>query len=70
MAGFYLPLYSQGEKNHSGTAAGSQFGVAKAASLVAVKVLSDAGYVLSILLTAWKMTISCNFPSSGAVADM
>lgn len=28
---------------YSGTAAGSQFGVAKAANLVAVKVLSDAG---------------------------
>lgn len=27
----------------SGTAAGSQFGVAKSANLIAVKVLSDAG---------------------------
>ena len=42
---------NHGEKMHRltvlirGTAGGSQFGVAKAATLIAVKVLDDSGYV-------------------------
>lgn len=37
----------------SGTAAGSQFGVAKAANLIAVKVLSDQGYVSINTILDW-----------------
>ena len=37
-----------GALGYSGTAAGSQYGVAKAAHLIAVKVLSDAGCVFNL----------------------
>lgn len=39
----------------SGTAAGTQYGVAKKANIIAVKVLSDAGYAQTIFMCTLKL---------------
>ncbi|KAF9442747.1 serine protease [Macrolepiota fuliginosa MF-IS2] len=70
--GGYADADGYGHGTHcAGTAAGSQFGVAKAANLIAVKVLSDEGgtsfqYLTSVLLSVSGLNwVAQQFASSG-----